>query len=94
MRGPKTRSEFPPGWDDLRVKEAIAYYDAQSAEDEADEIEELVGGTDFKLIRVPVPLVPKVQALLNRKRGPAADGFKTSSAQTPRVVGHRRRRVA
>ena len=59
-----TQSEFPPGWDEKRVRAVLAYYEGQSeeqavAEDEA--ANELEGQS---MVEVPSELVPKVRSLI------------------------------
>jgi hypothetical protein len=60
-----TQQEFPPGWDEERVKRLIAHYDAvtdeeQIAEDEA-AVSEQQGQT---VITVPDALLPAIRHLL------------------------------
>ena len=60
--------QFPPGWDESRVKWLIAHYDAMDddamiAEDEA--AQEVEGQT---LMVVPTELVPRVRELIAQKQ--------------------------
>jgi len=62
-----SKHEFPPGWDEARVKRLIAHYeqmddDAMVAEDEA--ADEAEGQT---LMVVPTELVPAVRDLIARR---------------------------
>jgi hypothetical protein len=62
-----SKQQFPPGWDEARVKRLIAHHeelveDAQVAEDEA--APEAEGQT---LMIVPTELVPAVRELIARK---------------------------
>ena len=61
--------QFPPGWDETRVRKLIEYYenldeDAQVAEDEA--AQEAEGQT---VMVIPSDLVPAVRELIARKKG-------------------------
>jgi hypothetical protein len=62
-----SKQDFPPGWDETRVKNLIAHYeqmpdDVMVAEDEA--AKELEGQT---LMVIPTELVPMVRELIIRK---------------------------
>lgn len=62
-----SKQEFPPGWDEDRVRRLIAHYDEldedeQVAEDEA--ASEIEGQT---LMVVPTELVPAVRDLIAHK---------------------------
>lgn len=60
--------KFPPGWDDSRVRDVIAHYDAQTEDDQADEIEAALDEENVTMMAVPTELVPEVRALLARKK--------------------------
>ncbi len=60
------QNEFPPGWDEERVRSVIAYYENQTedeavAEDEAGSQEEAV-----TLMEIPTELVPVVLELISK----------------------------
>ena len=62
-----SKQQFPPGWDEARVRRLIEHYDqmnedAMVAEDEA--AQEAEGQT---LMVVPTELVPAVRDLITRK---------------------------
>lgn len=62
-------NQFPPGWDEARVRRLLAHYeemdeDAMIAEDEA--AQEAGGQT---LMVVPTELVPAVRELIARQQG-------------------------
>jgi hypothetical protein len=59
---------FPPGWDDSRVKDFIAQYDAQSEDDQSAEIAAAFDEENVTMMAVPTELVPEVRALLARKK--------------------------
>jgi hypothetical protein len=65
-----SKQNFPPGWDETRVRNLIAHYDQMSddatvADDEA--AQELEGQT---LMIIPTELVPMVLELIVRKASP------------------------
>ncbi len=62
------KQKFPPGWNAKRVREVIAHYESQSEDEEAAEIEAALNAKDVTLMAIPTALVPKVRALLARKR--------------------------
>ncbi|MGH2670120.1 MAG: hypothetical protein ACRDH5_13575 [bacterium] len=64
MREPK----YPPGWDEERVRQVIAHYDAQTEDEQFAEIEAAREAEDVTLIAVPTELVPDVRALLAQKQ--------------------------
>jgi len=58
------QSEFPPGWDEERVRSVLDHYEHQSEEQAVAEDEaayELEGQT---MVEVPFELVPKVRSLI------------------------------
>lgn len=62
------KQKFPPGWDARRVQEVIAHYEKQTEEEEYAEIEAALKAENTTLMDIPTELVPKVRALLARKR--------------------------
>jgi hypothetical protein len=61
--------QFPPGWDEARVREVLAHYEGQTEDEQFAEIEAAREAEGITLMAVPTELVPEVQALLARKRG-------------------------
>ena len=59
---------FPPGWDAQRVADLIAHYDAQTEDDEAQEIEDALLEDGVTWMAIPIELVDKVRALIARER--------------------------
>ena len=57
---------FPPGWDEARVREVLAHYEGQTEDEQFAEIEAALEAKGTTLIAVPTELVPEVQALLAR----------------------------
>jgi hypothetical protein len=61
------KQEFPPGWDEKRVKELIAHYENQTEDEEFADIEAAREAADITLMAIATELVPKVRALLAGK---------------------------
>ena len=60
----EVKNQFPPGWDEARVRDVIDYYENQT-EDEA-VAEDEAAFADSTMIAVPPPLVPEVRELIAR----------------------------
>lgn len=60
----QVKNQFPPGWDEARVRDVIDYYENQT-EDEA-VAEDEAAFTDSTMMAVPPPLVPEVRELIAR----------------------------
>jgi hypothetical protein len=67
VRRPKQK--FPPGWNEKRVREVIAYYDSQIEDEELAEYEEGINLEDLTVMLVPRDLAPEVRELISRRRG-------------------------
>jgi hypothetical protein len=64
----KKKQRFPQSWNEARVRKVIEHYDNQSEDEEAAEIEAALKDRSITMMAVPTELVPKVRALLARKR--------------------------
>lgn len=62
-------SNFPPGWDEARVREVLAQYENQNEDEQFAEIEAALETEGVTLMAVPTDLVPEVQAILARTQG-------------------------
>lgn len=60
----RKQSQFPPGWDEARVKRVLEHYDAQSDEEAVAEDEASFEATTHTAMEVPVDLVPTVRELI------------------------------
>jgi len=60
---------FPPGWDEARVRDVLAHYENQTEDEQFAEIEAALESESITLMAVPTELVPEVRALLARARG-------------------------
>jgi hypothetical protein len=57
-------SEFPPGWDEERVRRLIAHYEEQTEEEEVAEDEAAFEDETQVSMIIPVELVPAVRELI------------------------------
>lgn len=57
-------NNFPPGWNEERVRDVLAHYEAQSPEEAVAEDEAAYETTTHTLMGIPVNLVPKVRELI------------------------------
>jgi hypothetical protein len=60
--------QFPPGWDEARVKDVLAHYEGQTEEEQAAEIEAALDAKGITMVSVPTELADEVRALIARKR--------------------------
>lgn len=61
------QGKFPPGWDEKRVHEVLAYYENQTDEEAVAEDEAAFEDSSQTFIEVPNELVPKVRELIAKK---------------------------
>ena len=62
------QSQFPPGWDEVRVQRLLERYQAQSDEEAVAEDEASFEATTHTAVEVPVDLVPTVRELIAKHR--------------------------
>ena len=62
------QSQFPPGWDEARVRRLLEHYEAQSDEAGVAEDEAAFEATTHTAMEVPVDLVPAVRELIAKHR--------------------------
>jgi len=60
---------FPPGWDEARVREVLAHYEAQTEDEAVAEDEAAVEDRSQTFMEVPNELVPKVRELIAKGNG-------------------------
>ena len=60
------QNEFPPGWDDERVRSVIAYYDQQTEDEAVAEAEAALQNESSTLMKIPTELVPAVLELIDK----------------------------
>ena len=63
-----SQSQFPPGWDEERVKRVIAHYESQNEEEAVAEDEAAFEAADQTVMEVPTELVPKVRELIAKHK--------------------------
>ena len=60
----KKTSEFPPGWDEERVRRVINYYESQTEDEAVAEDEAAFENPGQTVMLIPNELVPAVRELL------------------------------
>lgn len=60
------QNEFPPGWDEERVRSVIAYYDQQTEDEAVAEAEAALQDESSTLMKIPTELVPAVLELIDK----------------------------
>ena len=58
------RDQFPPGWDEDRVRKVMEYYDGQTEDEAVAEDEASFEDPSQTFMEIPVELVPKVRELI------------------------------
>jgi hypothetical protein len=64
-----TQPNYPPGWDEARIREVLAHYENQTEDEQFAEIEAAREAEGITLMAVPTELVPAVRQLLAGHRG-------------------------
>jgi hypothetical protein len=62
------KQRFPPGWNQKRVQELIAYYDKQTENEELAEYEAAMRVNGRSLLLVPTELVPEIRRFIRDRR--------------------------
>ncbi len=62
------KSEFPPGWDEERVRDVIDFYENQTDEEAAREHEAALTSQESTFMEVPHDLVPSVREMIAKHR--------------------------
>ncbi len=63
-----TKTEFPPGWDEERVRRVLEHYEPPSDDEAVAEDEAACESTTHTVMEVPIDLVPAVRELLSKRR--------------------------
>jgi hypothetical protein len=63
-----SENNYPPGWDEERVRKVLEHYENQSDEEAVAEGEAAFGETTHTTMEVPVDLVPAVRELIARRK--------------------------
>jgi len=69
-----TAKHYPRGWNEVRVRRVLDYYEAQSDDEAAAEIEAACESTTME---VPVALVPTVRQLIAKRKSRRTSRTKT-----------------
>jgi len=62
------QSQFPPGWDEARVKKVLEHYERQTDDEAVAEDEAAVEQPTQTVMEVPTELVPAVRELIAKRR--------------------------
>jgi hypothetical protein len=84
-----TAEKYPRGWNEARVRRVLEYYESQSDEEAATEIEAALESTTMQ---VPVALVPAVRRLIAKRKLARAPGTKTHNEALHQTRQRRARR--
>ena len=60
----KNQTDFPPGWNEERVRRLIQHYDTQTEAEQVAEDEAAYEDSSQTVMEIPNDLVPTVRALL------------------------------
>ncbi len=84
-----TAEKYPRGWNEARVRRVLEYYESQSDEEAATEIEAALESTTME---VPVALVPAVRQLIAKRKLARARATETHKEALQRTAQMTRRR--
>ena len=73
MSKQRVNQKFPPGWNESRVRRVLDYYESQTDEEAAAEIESALENTTME---VPTALVPAVRELIAKRKSARARSAK------------------
>ena len=83
-----TNEKYPRGWSEARVRRVLEYYESQSDEEAAAEIE---AGFKSTTMEVPVGLVPVVRQLIAKRRSARTHQTKTRRTGLQPAASHAKR---
>jgi hypothetical protein len=64
----KAKQEYPPGWDEERVRRVAEHYDNQTDEEAVAEIEAALADKNQTMLSVPTELVPEIVKFISKKQ--------------------------
>ena len=64
-----TSTNFPPGWDEDRVRKVLEHYESQSGDEAVAEDEAAFEDKTHTVMLIPNELVPAVRTLLSQHSG-------------------------
>jgi len=62
-----TESEFPPGWDESRVRKVLDHYEKQTEDEAVAEDEAAFEDSGQTFMEIPDELVPEVRELIAKR---------------------------
>lgn len=65
----KNKTNFPPGWDEERVRRVLGHYESQTEEEAVAEDEAAFEDRAHTVMEIPNELVPSVRELLAKRAG-------------------------
>src|ERR1700726_4317404 len=77
------KNEFPPGWDERRVRELIAHYEGQTEEEAVAEDEEAFERQSTSMVEEPTELLPGVRGLLGKRGAQPRRGVLVHASKMP-----------
>jgi len=80
-----TTKKYPRGWNEARIRRVLEYYESQTDEEAAAEIESGLEGTTME---VPTALVPVVRELIAKRKSTRA---KTARTRKNRISANKSR---
>ena len=80
-----TTKKYPRGWNEARIRRVLEYYESQTDEAAAAEIE---SGLESTTMEVPTALVPVVRELIAKRKSTRA---KTARTRKNRVAANKSR---
>ena len=86
-----TSKKYPRGWDEARVRGVLDYYESQTDEQAAAEIDAALERTTME---VPAALVPTVRQLIAKRKSTRAHRTKTPSRARVKSKSQRNPRAA
>lgn len=63
-----TKNEFPPGWDEERVRRVLDHYESQTDEEAAADDDQRYDRETHVVMEVPADLVPAIRELIAKRR--------------------------
>lgn len=63
-----SKNQYPPGWDEERVRRVLDHYEAQTDEEAVAEDEAAFEATTHTAMDIPIELVPAVRDLIAKRR--------------------------
>jgi len=62
-----SKTQFPPGWDEERVRRVLDHYEAQGEDEAVAEGEAVFESTGQTVMEVPSALVPSIRELITKR---------------------------